>query len=118
MGHKMRIMYIERKAGELEGSARIGRVTYSKSGRSLYYRGKTYNMSEGFKSNFVEDDSGEDYWISGPRRDGADRLYDTGLPVEIDEDVREEYWTTIRNKPEWKDRSTTTGGKARKRVAV
>jgi hypothetical protein len=23
------------------------------------------------------------------------------LPVEIDEDVREEYWREIRNKPEW-----------------
>lgn len=29
--HRKRIMYIERKAGELEGTARIERVTYSKS---------------------------------------------------------------------------------------
>ncbi len=29
MGHKTRIMYIERKAGNLTGPARIGRVTYS-----------------------------------------------------------------------------------------
>jgi hypothetical protein len=35
-------------------------------------------------------DSGEDYWISGPKRDGDDRLYGSRNPVEIDEDVREE----------------------------
>jgi hypothetical protein len=109
--HKTRIMYIERKAGELSGNARIGRVTYSKTMRSLYYAGKTYSMAEGFKSNFVEEETGEDYWISGPRRDGQDSLYATNIPVEIDDDVREEYWTEIRRKPEWKDRSTTSGKK-------
>lgn len=34
-------MYIERKAGELTGPARIGRVSFSKTGKSLYYRGQT-----------------------------------------------------------------------------
>ena len=45
-------------------------------------------------------DSGEEYWISGPRRDGADRLYGESTPVEIDADVREEYWTEIRRQPQ------------------
>lgn len=44
--------------------------------------------------------TGEYYWISGPRKDGADRLYGERVPVEIDEDVREEYWTDIRSQPE------------------
>jgi hypothetical protein len=43
---------------------------------------------------------GEDYWISGCKRDGRDRLYGERLPVPIDEDVREEYWTQIRKLPE------------------
>ena len=30
----------------------------------------------------------------------ADRLYDEADPVYIDDDVREEYWTTIRCAPE------------------
>jgi hypothetical protein len=33
----------------------------------------------------------------------ADRLYDEADPVYIDDDVREEYWTTIRRAPERKD---------------
>ena len=43
-------------------------------------------------------ESNETYWISGPRKDGQDTLY-PGL-VEIDDDVREEYWRTIRSMPE------------------
>jgi len=34
---KSRIMYIESKAGGLTGPARIGRVTFSKSGATIYY---------------------------------------------------------------------------------
>jgi hypothetical protein len=33
---------------------------------------------------------------------GSARLYKSDWPVEIDEDVREEYWTEIRKRPEWK----------------
>ena len=54
----------------------------------------------GFKSNYYCEETDEDYWISGCRKDGADRLYGERLPIEIDEDVREEYWLKIRNKPE------------------
>jgi hypothetical protein len=42
MGHKTRIMYVECKAGNLTGPARIGRVTYSKTGATIYYRGREF----------------------------------------------------------------------------
>jgi len=61
----------------------------------------------GFKSNYFEVETGKEYWISGPKRDGQDRLYGNGIPVEIDEDVREKYWTEIRKKPSLKHRTTT-----------
>jgi hypothetical protein len=44
----------------------------------------------------------------GPRVDGTDRLYKSNEPVEIDEDVREEYWVKIRKMPEWKTRTQTS----------
>jgi hypothetical protein len=47
MGHKTRIMYIERKAGNLTGPARIGRVTYSKTVATIYYRGKEFRSLKG-----------------------------------------------------------------------
>lgn len=96
-----RIMYIERKADGLTGPARIGRVSFSKTGRTLYYAGRSFQSLKGagFKSNYYDVESGEEYWISGPRRDGLDRLYGERVPVEIDEDVRAEYWREIRRRP-------------------
>ena len=101
---KSRIMYIEYKGDGLIGPARIGRVTFSKTGATLYYRGQAFRSLKGagYKSNYFDVATGEKYWISGPRRDGQDQLYVTNIPVHIDDDVREEYWREIRGvrKPE------------------
>jgi hypothetical protein len=99
-------MYVESKAAGLNGPARIGRVTFSKTGLSIYYRGKTLR-TRGFKANYFDAETHDEYWISGPHRDGKDRLYVSNIPVEIDDDVREEYWAKIRKKPELKNRSQT-----------
>ena len=98
-----RIMYIESKADGLSGPARIGRVTFSRSGRSVYYAGRTFQRMSipGFKSNYFDVETGEEYWISGCKKRGGDSLY--GTTIEIDDDVREEYWTTIRGVPECRD---------------
>ncbi|HEV2650306.1 MAG TPA: hypothetical protein VGU69_03530 [Rhizomicrobium sp.] len=95
-----RIMYIESKAEGLNGPARIGRVTFSKTGRTVEYRGRKFAKSKsGYKWNHFDTESGEHYWISGPRKDGRDRLYpQSATPVEIDEDVLEEYWSKIRGR--------------------
>ena len=86
------------------GEARIGRVTFSKSGRSVIYKGKMFQRSKnvlGSCGNYVDAETGEAYWISGAKKDGTDRFYwGKAAPVLIDEDVREEYWTSIRKKPE------------------
>ena len=114
MGYSMasrmrsRIMYIESKAESLQGPARIGRVTFTKSGKGIYYKGREFLRISGFKANYAEAGSNDPYSISGPRRDGRDRLYcPGGLPVEIDDDVREEYWREIRKKPEYASRAST-----------
>ena len=45
-------------------------------------------------------ETGDEFWISGPRRDGKDRLYPQSTqPVEIDDDVRQEYWLKVRGLP-------------------
>jgi hypothetical protein len=99
---KTRIMYIECKGNEISGPARIGRVTFSKSGKSLYYQGRTFHTlsGRGFKANYLDWECGEQYWISGCKKRGGDRLY-SGT-IEIDDDVREEYWSEIRHLPDRK----------------
>jgi hypothetical protein len=96
-------MYIEFKGKNgIVGDARIGSVMILHNGKSLRYQGKRFSSlrGKGFKSNYFDLDTHDYYWISGCRKDGRDALYSN--IVEIDEDVREEYWTTIRNKPEMK----------------
>ena|ERR1051325_6346717 len=97
---KSEILYIECKDGPGAAEARIGRVAYSKSGQTLQYRDKHFRSlnGAGFKSNYYDVESGDEYWISGCKRSGGDALY--SAIVEIDEDVREEYWARIRKKPE------------------
>lgn len=90
---RSRIMYIENKSSGLEGDARIGRVYFSKSGKSLYYRGRRFQSlkGSGFKANYFDVETGEEYWISGPRKDQNDRLYGGNRGVVVDDDVRDEY---------------------------
>ena len=70
-------MYIESKATGLSGDARIGRVSFSQTGKMLYYGGKRFERLRGggFKSNYFDSDSGEPYWISGCKKRGGDLLY-------------------------------------------
>ena len=60
----------------------------------------------GFNSNYYDIETGEQYWISGCIKDGTDRLYGERVPIEIYEDVREEYWTKIRGLSENRQQRT------------
>ncbi|MGI2033154.1 1-deoxy-D-xylulose-5-phosphate synthase [Rhizobium panacihumi] len=96
---KTRIMYIENKSAGLNGPATIGRVVFSKTGKSISYYGRTFQSlkGSGLKANYFDIETLEPFWISGPRKDGKDRLYsDSAVPVDIDAEVAEEYWLQIR----------------------
>lgn len=98
MPHAPRIMYVEYKGDGLAGTARIGRVTFSRTGGTLYYGGREFRPLKSYKANYYDVATGERYWISGCKRKGNDTLYPG--EIEIDEDVREEYWTVIRERPD------------------
>ena len=93
-----RIMYIENKGQDgLDGPGRIGWVELSRSRRAYRYRGKLLQKVTGFKHNCIDVGTGEMFWVSGPKKNGEDKLY--GGVVEIDEDAREEYWRRVRGLP-------------------
>lgn len=98
---KNRIMSIEVKSGGLIGPARIGRVTFSKTGRTIYYCGRSFRSlkGRGFKASYHDVETGDSFWVSGPKRDCSDALYGGSTPTEID-DVRAEYWRDLRRQPE------------------
>ena len=95
VAHTERIMYIELKDGNDSGAAWIGRVRTSKTGRTLYYRGRTLERRQGIAGNHVDVNTGEEFWVSGIKRDGTDRHWAGSGPVEIDQDALDEYMTLV-----------------------
>jgi hypothetical protein len=52
MSHKTRVVYIEYKENDISGPAWIGRLTFSKTGKTLYYKGRRFASlkGKGFKA--------------------------------------------------------------------
>jgi len=101
---KLRIMFIELKTHEGghddNGPAWISRVSFSKTGKMIYWKGKKLQRGSRECGNHFDPETGEAYWVSGPKKNGQDRYPWAGERIRIDPDVREEYWTQIRNQPE------------------
>lgn len=93
---KTQIKYIELKHDGVRGEGRIGLVSLSKTGKTLYYGSRVLRPLHGWslKANYFDEESYEEFWISNPTKNGNDSLYPTA--VQIDADVRERYWREIR----------------------
>jgi hypothetical protein len=113
---KPRLMYIELKEDGLRGRGRIGRVSFSQTGRTIYYAGRTLAAMSGraLKANYFDTQTLEEFWISRPRADGRDSLFPT--TVEVDDDSREEYWRDVRRTSD-APASYKSPGKARRERA-
>lgn len=89
-----RLMYVERKGGDLDGAgARIGWVEFSSTGRTLYYRGRSLQRARGggINGNYFELKSGAEYWVTAVRKRGGNSRWAEEVQVEIDPDARDEY---------------------------
>ena len=93
-GESRRVMYVENKDGDIDGvSARIGWVEFSKSGLSVYYRGRKLKRSKGkgVRGNHFDEDTGEEYWVSGIKKKGSNIHWAETSDVVIDDDAKDEY---------------------------
>jgi hypothetical protein len=93
-GQKRRLMYFENKDGDIDGAeARIGWATFSQTGRSIYYRGRTFKPVKGggISGNYIDADTNEEYWISGVKKRGSNAHWAEPVDIVIDADAREEY---------------------------
>ena len=98
-GNKTRIMYIELKSGHGDcGPAQIGRVAFTKTGRTIIYHDKRFQSlkGSGIGANFFEVETGDQYWISGPKQNGQDRHWAGSGGVQVDAEIADEYWREIR----------------------
>ncbi len=93
-GETRRVMYVENKSGDIDGvAARIGWVEFSKTGYTVYYRGRVLQRAKGggISGNHFDTETGEEYWISGIKKRGSNAHWAEPVRVEVDEDAREEY---------------------------
>ena len=88
-------MYVEAKDGELEGHrAWIGWVSFSKTRRTVYYKGRKLMAigGRGVRGNFLDQESGQEYWVSGVKARGSNaHSKERGVVPVIDEDAKAEY---------------------------
>jgi hypothetical protein len=92
MAHKTQIMYVELKSGFGDsGPAWISRVRFTKSGRGVYFKDKLLLRGSGLSGNFFDEETGEEYWVSGIKKNRQDRHWAGSGAVEVDEDIRSEY---------------------------
>lgn len=92
-GLPRRLMYIEAKSGLIAGAqARIGWVSFSRSGRSVRYRNHIFARIKGggIAGNYYEVESGREFWITGVKSRGCNRHPSaSGVAVVVDSDAEE-----------------------------
>ncbi|WP_426687212.1 hypothetical protein [Rhodanobacter ginsengiterrae] len=93
-GLQRRLMYVENKDGDIDGAAaRIGWVTFSKTGKSVKYRGLCLQRlkGQGSSGNYFDVASGQEYWVSGVKRRGSNAHPHERVLVVVDSDAVEAY---------------------------
>lgn len=92
------IKYLELKSGfSGNGPAWIGLVSFSKSGKTIYFDGKAFQRmgSARIQGNFMDIESGDEYWISGIKKDLSDRHKFGGGKILVEKRILSEYLQTI-----------------------
>ena len=94
----MEIRYIELKTGHNEnGPAWIGKVKISKSGNMIYFNDHAFQKFHGRYSNYIDIETGDEYWISSVKKDGADRHWAGSGKITIDRKVVDLYLQITRS---------------------
>ena len=91
---KQKLLYIELKSGhEDRGPAWIGMATLSRTGRTVYFNGRAMKRlcGQGISGNHYCLETGDEYWVSGPKKDGCDRHWAGSGPIMVEARVVAEY---------------------------
>ncbi|NPA09738.1 MAG: hypothetical protein GXO46_12180 [Chlorobi bacterium] len=90
---KPKIRYIENKSSGHHGSAWIGWVEFSKSGQTVYFNNKALKKLKipGISGNHFDIETGEEYWVSGVKKNGQNRHQLGGGKIMIDRKSVPEY---------------------------
>jgi len=95
---KREIRYLELKSGFGDhGPAWIAEVKFSKSGQTVYFNNHALKKlkSPGVSGNFYDLETGEDWWVSGVKKNGQDRHWAGGGKIMIDKEVIPKYLNMV-----------------------
>ncbi len=92
-GMSRRLMYVENKNGFIDGArARIGWVSFSRTGQTAYFHGRTLQKGKGIAGNFWDVETADEYWLSGVKRRGSNaHPHESGVVITVDEDAAAAY---------------------------
>lgn len=92
-------MYIELKTGYSDdGPAWIGYVQTSKSKKTIYFNNHAFQRNIGAYSNYIDIENGDEYWISGLKKQESNRHWAGHGKIMIDRRAVEEYLLFIGEK--------------------
>ena len=92
----MDIRYIELKTGYNDnGPAWIGNAKESKSGKTIYFNDHAFQKYHGAYSNYIDIETGDEYWISRVKKNGEDRHWAGSGKITIDRKVIGEYLAIV-----------------------
>lgn len=98
------LKYIELKSGFSDNeTAWIGLVSFSKSRKTIYFNGKAFQSlnGKGISGNYFDLECGDEYWISGVKKDMSDGHKFGGGKIHVEKRILNEYLQT-----NWKNRIT------------
>ncbi|MFJ2738408.1 hypothetical protein ACIO3O_01945 [Streptomyces sp. NPDC087440] len=96
-----RIMFVQLKTGydTDRGPSWIGWVDFSKTWSTARFHERTLRRAEGmFDANFHDTETGEEFWVSGPKRDRTDARYGPRA-AEIEPDAADAYRAFLDGAP-------------------
>lgn len=93
------LMYIELKTGYSDdGPAWIGYVKTSKTKKTIYFNDRAFQKYNGCYSNYVDIETGDEYWISGLKKKENNRHWAGHGKIMIDQRAVDEYLSLIEEK--------------------
>jgi hypothetical protein len=93
---KPQIKYIELKSGYSDnGPAWIGLVSFSKTGKTVYFNGQAFGKGHQMRGNYFDIETNEEYWISGVKKDMTDRHWAGGGMIYVEQRILADYLDII-----------------------
>ena len=93
-GQDKRLMFVENKKSPIDGHrARIGWVMFSKTAKTIYYRGRFLSRIKGggSRGNYVCEQTGEQYWVSGVTKAGSNLHFSRTSAFHVDDHAVDAY---------------------------